>query len=237
MREKSNEWVSISDLMAGILAVVMLLLVVSVLQQIYERAKHEAIVKAQEAELNEVKSKIEEQKKQASNVLKEIEKMFQDRGLKDLLHVDFDQFKIMLKEGLFLVGSACIRKEVSSALSLIRSYLDAYFHANSVGLIQIEGHTDNLPVSTPVINYRKYCTVYDDNYTLSAARAREAMKAIWTKSVMYQNRIIVAGFGSSRPISEFSPNSPAQRRVEITFTFPTINQVKETPLPIIESNP
>ena len=30
--------------------------------------------------------------------------------------------------------------------------------------------TDNEPVSKPVTNFARYCTVYDDNYTFSAAR-------------------------------------------------------------------
>lgn len=41
MKDKPNEWVSISDLMAGVMAVVMLLLVMSVLQKTYSDLKHQ----------------------------------------------------------------------------------------------------------------------------------------------------------------------------------------------------
>ena len=40
MRDKPSEWVSISDLMSGVMAVVMLLLVISVLQKTYAEIKH-----------------------------------------------------------------------------------------------------------------------------------------------------------------------------------------------------
>jgi len=226
MKKKSNAWVTISDLMAGVLAIVMLLLVVSVLQQVYAHAKHLEIQNRQEKEIEAINYVIDNQKKQANKILKQIQQMFAERKLDDLLHVDFDEFKIMLKEGLFMIGSACIRSEVKEALSLTRQYLNDYFIKNPIGLIQIEGHTDDRPVAQPVINYQKFCTVYDDNYTLSAARAREAMRSIWITSPDYQNRIIVAGFGSSRPIDKYLSNDPVQRRVEITFTFPSLQDIK-----------
>ena len=40
MKDKPSEWISISDLMAGVMAVVMLLLVMSVLQKTYAELKH-----------------------------------------------------------------------------------------------------------------------------------------------------------------------------------------------------
>ena len=40
MKDKPNEWVSISDLMSGVMAVVMLLLVMSVLQKTWSDIKH-----------------------------------------------------------------------------------------------------------------------------------------------------------------------------------------------------
>ncbi len=40
MKDKPTEWVSISDLMAGVMAVVMLLLVISVLQKTFAEIKH-----------------------------------------------------------------------------------------------------------------------------------------------------------------------------------------------------
>lgn len=52
MKDKPSEWVSISDLMAGVMAVVMLLLVMSVLQKTYAELKHK-----QELEQGELPSR------------------------------------------------------------------------------------------------------------------------------------------------------------------------------------
>lgn len=41
MKDKPNEWVSIADLMAGVMAVVMLLLVMAVLQKSYSDLKYQ----------------------------------------------------------------------------------------------------------------------------------------------------------------------------------------------------
>ena len=39
MKDKPSEWVAVSDLMAGVVAVVMLLLIISVVQQTYAELK------------------------------------------------------------------------------------------------------------------------------------------------------------------------------------------------------
>lgn len=76
----------------------------------------------------------------------------------------------------------------------------------------------------PVTDIRRYCTVYDDNYTLSAARAREARKML-IEGLNGQNisRIVVAGFGSSNPIDTSDPSSAKNRRVEVRFVLNSAN--------------
>ena len=82
----------------------------------------------------------------------------------------------------------------------------------------MEGHTDNIPVSQPVTDFQRFCTVYDDNYTLSAARAREARRLlIGNLDDTIAKRVIVAGYGDSQPINGLSPESSANRRVEVRF--------------------
>ncbi|WP_180799790.1 OmpA/MotB family protein, partial [Vibrio parahaemolyticus] len=89
-----------------------------------------------------------------------------------------------------------------------------------LGRVYIEGHTDNQPVKNPVLDFNKYCTVYDDNYTLSAARAREARKLLLSEHLdNNENRIVVAGFGSSNPIDIEDPSSAKNRRVEVRFVL------------------
>lgn len=86
--------------------------------------------------------------------------------------------------------------------------------------IFVEGHTDNIPVSQPVTDYRRFCTVYDDNYTLSAARAREARKLLVGQlDTSIAKRIIVAGYGDSQPINGIAPEDDANRRVEVRLAL------------------
>ncbi|MEN9502435.1 MAG: hypothetical protein RI964_1720 [Pseudomonadota bacterium] len=84
--------------------------------------------------------------------------------------------------------------------------------------ILVEGHTDNAVVNAPVIDYKRFCTVYDDNFTLSAARAREARKfLLGTLDVDTARRIVVAGYGDSRPLPAIDPSDAKNRRVEVQF--------------------
>ncbi len=81
-----------------------------------------------------------------------------------------------------------------------------------------QGYTDSLPVNQPVTDFKKFCAVYDDNYTLSAARAREARKLlIGQLSELSSKRVIVAGYGDSHPLANISESDGRNRRVEIVF--------------------
>lgn len=67
-------------------------------------------------------------------------------------------------------------------------------------------------------DFVKFCTVYDDNFTLSAARAREARKLIIELLEPGQaKRVIVAGYGDSQPLPELDPADEHNRRVEVQF--------------------
>ena len=69
MQKKPSEWVSISDLMSGVLAVVMLLLVISVLQKTYAEIKHK----------QELEGGQQGRKQQMTTTLNAIEQEFQQK--------------------------------------------------------------------------------------------------------------------------------------------------------------
>ena len=70
-------------------------------------------------------------------------------------------------------------------------------------------------------NFESFCTVYDDNFTLSAARAREARKFIvGNLAQAFARRVIVAGYGDSQPIPGVAPEDARQRRIEVRFVLP-----------------
>lgn len=105
-------------------------------------------------------------------------------------------------------------------LANVQGHLTGFLMDNPRARILIEGYTDNVPVKSPVTDYKRYCTVYDDNITLSAARAREARRAlIGTLDAAAAQRIVVAGYGESRPLSGIEPGDSRNRRVEVQLVM------------------
>jgi len=208
MKDKPSEWVSISDLMAGVMAVVMLLLVVSVLQNQFAELKRQE-------EKN--KSVITEQEL-LSGLLQDMQKALADQGDAGLVSFDLAGGKITLGDKMFARGSACVTDEAHRELTLLSPKIAAFIDTSSQSQILVEGHTDNIQVSRPVTDFAKYCTVYDDNFTLSAARAREARKLlIEMLGVQQAKRVIVAGYGDSQPLPNMDPSDERNRRVEVQF--------------------
>lgn len=208
MKDKPSEWVSISDLMAGVMAVVMLLLVMSVLQKTYAELKHK----------QELEQGGAAQQKRISEMLTDLKNSVDETGASNLISFDIADGKITLKENIFNVGSACITPSAAKTFKSLDQRIVSFLKENPNASVFVEGHTDNSIVKQPVIDFKEKCTVYDDNFTLSAARAREARKLIISNlSVTEAKRVIVAGYGDSRPLDGMEPNDGRNRRVEIRF--------------------
>ena len=125
-----------------------------------------------------------------------------------------------LRDGVFERGSACLTSEARAAVANVQSYLANFLLENPRARILVEGYTDNAPVKNPVTDYQRFCTVYDDNFTLSAARAREARRAlIGTLDTATAQRIVVAGYGDSRPLPGVNPSDAKNRRVEVQLVL------------------
>lgn len=208
MKEKPNEWVSIADLMAGVMAVVMLLLVMSVLQKTYADQKHK----------KEMEKSAIAKKNKVTEVLNSLKDSVTKDGNNQLISFDIDAGKVTLRDNVFERGSACITSEAKNAVGIFQQKISDFLLNEHGGQIFVEGHTDNLAVSKPVTDFSRFCTVYDDNFTLSAARAREARKLlIGGLDAEVAKRIIVAGYGDSQPIVGIAAGDAKNRRVEIRF--------------------
>lgn len=206
MKDKPNEWVSISDLMAGVMAVIMLMLVVSVLQNKAAEAASQAEKQLQEAARS----------KGLDNLLAELQADLVQHGQSALVDIDLASRRLTLPDDAFARGSACITPATEAVLARLGARVARFMQDNAQAQVQVEGHTDNLPVTRPVTDIRRFCTVYDDNFTLSAARAREARKRLVSALDAQQAlRVVVAGYGDSRPKPGIDPASPLNRRVEI----------------------
>lgn len=208
MKEKPSEWISISDLMAGVMAVVMLMLVLSVLQNKFAAFKRE-----QEKNTGQAA----EQRK-LNDLMHSMQDAVAQQGDSGLVAFDISNGKITLRDKIFARGSACITPQAKEALAKIAPRVAEFIQGSSSAQVFVEGHTDNLQVSNPVTDFSRFCTVYDDNFTLSAARAREARKLlIGSLDGQRATRVIVAGFGDSQPLRNLSPDDERNRRVEVQF--------------------
>ena len=118
MKEKPNEWVSISDLMAGVMAVVMLMLVVSVLQNKAAEAAIAVEKQQMEAARQEERSKGDAaQRASLSKLLAAMQSDLQRTGETDLVDIDIQNRRLTLPDNAFARGSACITPEAKGALT------------------------------------------------------------------------------------------------------------------------
>ena len=210
MQKKPSEWVSISDLMSGVMAVVMLMLVISVLQNTYAEIKHK----------QELEGGQKSQQQKVQKMMTDMKNSVTKQGADGLVDFNLDQGKITLKDNVFARGSACITPQAAQAFNSIQDKIGQFLTDSQYAGIYVEGHTDNLPVGSPVTNFQQFCTVYDDNFTLSAARAREARKLLIGKlDAATAKRVIVAGYGDSQPLKGIPPEDARNRRVEVKFAF------------------
>ena len=208
MKDKPSEWIAISDLMAGVMAVVMLMLVVSVLQKnASEIAYKEELAKAKGSKNDPV-----------TKMMKTLDTMIQTTSATEFISLDTRTNRMTLRDGVFERGSACLKPEARAAGESVQKHLEDFLRENSKARIFVEGYTDNLPVKNPVVDFQRFCTVYDDNFTLSAARAREARRyLIGSFDTDAARRIVVAGYGESKPLFGIDPADPKNRRVEVLF--------------------
>lgn len=199
MKEKPNPFVSISDLMAGVTAVVMLLLVVMVVKMSVMKQA------AEEAKRQGVRETIEmiDQKLQSSNI--------ESVAVQDSI--------ITLNDQAFERGSACLSPRVDSVLKQqIAPILSEAMKEHDNIWVQFEGHTDAVDVHGVSANVAKKCAVFDDNYSLSAGRAREARKAVLSTvqgDANISRRISVVGYGPDQLKNQEDPDAAENRRVEI----------------------
>lgn len=236
-----HEWISVADLMAGVVGVVVLLFVVTAVSRAAEAAR-EAELRRQ-GELRETEQRrLAAQKKQETIAARfqRIEERLQAADLKAYVGVDAENRILTLRETTFERGDTCMSRRGQEVVRAAGGPLLELLRANPSSRLVIEGHSDNVPVKGLV---RRACGAYDDNLTLSAVRARTArlaligasddeggrhMGAVVCGSLdnpcavaeawrPFEARVSVAGHGASRPVNRLDPAAAENRRVEIRY--------------------
>jgi chemotaxis protein MotB len=118
---------------------------------------------------------------------------------------------------LFASGQAQLRPESERALQQVARVL-----ANSEQGIQVEGYTDDTPIST---------SQFPSNWELSAARASSVVR-LFSANGVAEPRLSVIGFGANRPVT---PNESAEgrarnRRVTVMILAEAPDKVVDIPL-------
>jgi len=141
-----------------------------------------------------------------------------DQLRRGLVDVDMDPrgLVISLREaGVFQTGSADLSPEAQVTLLAIADSI------RDVGnLVRVEGHTDNVPIST---------STYASNWELSTARATNVIVFLVGRGGLTPDRLSAAGYAEFRPrAANDSDTGRAQnRRVDVIVLNPTTRRAEE----------
>ncbi len=176
-------------------------------------------VETKDTEIENLKVKLDVALKEKIGELSEYRSEFFGR-LKEILknqkeiNIVGDRF-VLQSEILFKSGSAEIGKKGKAKLSEISTLLKSItkkIPSKINWIIQVEGHTDNVPISN---------NEYPSNWELSVARAI-AVARIMIDNDIEPKRINVAGYGEFRPLvkNEDEKSRNKNRRIELKLTQP-----------------
>lgn len=209
---------SISDLMAGLLAIFILALSYFMLN------------------LGEVTNQYTGNTEKRNELLEDMQQDMANRGVK--VTIDKKQGVLRIPESvLFAQGEAVIKPEgyyaVSSLSQVLYETLTEEKYADAVETVFIEGHTDNVPIETPE---------FHSNWELSTQRAINTWNLMRTDqevlneiaNVNGQPIFSCSGYAETRPITDdpYDENSEegraANRRIDIRVTMmPPVASEKE----------
>lgn len=147
------------------------------------------------------------QLQQSEEMAELVEEMIAESRMSDVIDVEFNaQYVQLTLKGalLFDSGSAAVRQDAIPVLDKVGAILSRY----SGNIIEIEGHTDNVPVTGGK---------YADNSELSCARALSVFNYFLDTTNLEPSMIKYAGRGEYAPVADNSTEEgrARNRRVEI----------------------
>jgi chemotaxis protein MotB len=118
---------------------------------------------------------------------------------------------------LFAPGDAKLTNESSQALEAVAAVLKNDKHA-----IQVEGHTDNVPIKNPM---------FASNWELSAVRASSVVR-LFADNGIDEGRMIAVGHGSNQPVgsNDTLDGRARNRRVEVMILTGVPDVAKDVPI-------
>jgi chemotaxis protein MotB len=118
---------------------------------------------------------------------------------------------------LFAPGEAKLTPESGQALNAVAQILKNDSHA-----IQVEGHTDSVPINTPV---------FPSNWELSSVRASSVVRLFIANGIP-EARLTAVGYGANFPVAsnETPEGRLRNRRVEVMILARLPDHVTEVPV-------
>lgn len=156
----------------------------------------------QELSQQELKEQMEEQGlEQSEKMYDEISEMIETYSIDDKVTLDYNsQYVSMDLNGalLFDAGSAEIKSDAKIFMQKIAAIMENYREC----IIEIEGHTDNIPIRTSQFSSNRY---------LSTARATKVYEYVTEQVKLIDENLKIAGYGESRPVAS---NATAEGRAK-----------------------
>ncbi len=118
---------------------------------------------------------------------------------------------------LFAPGQATLQPESAKALTAVADVL-----AQVPNQIQIEGHTDDIPIST---------AFFPSNWELSSARASSVVR-LFSANDVAQERMVAIGYADNRPVVPNTDNASRARNRRVTMLIISEEPSKTTEIPI-----
>lgn len=121
---------------------------------------------------------------------------------------------------LFPPGEAYLQTQSLQVLSSVGRVL-----ASIPNRIEVEGHTDNLPISSPI---------FPSNWELSSARASSVVRLFMDTGVS-GDRLTVIGYADHRPVgpNDNEINRAKNRRVNVMILPEKMQEAREVPLEVL----
>ena len=155
---------------------------------------------------------------QSEEMYAEISKSLESYTIDEQIQIDYNyEFVELDMNGalLFDTGEAELKQDAYAFMKKIGSVLETY--PNSI--IEIEGHTDNVPIHT---------ARYASNRYLSTARATNVYEYLMENANLVDQNMKVAGYGESRPIaSNDSPEGRARNRRVVIKIYNQLSSSQE----------
>jgi chemotaxis protein MotB len=163
-----------------------------------EIEKLEAVTAEQEKAMKELSTQADQLEQQLKEEIEKGEIRLKRYKTKTIINID--------NSILFDSGRTTVKEGVKKSLSKIAEALNNFPENN----IQIEGHTDDVPIHTPK---------FPSNWELSAARALSVLRFFADKTDVDPRKLSAVGYGEYHPLApnDTPENKRLNRRVDIVI--------------------